>query len=120
MVLTGTRLPGRINLISDDLTKGLDTEVREGEGFGAVNIVDPHHAVFGLELIRQVPQQVFVAAQDLSDSPDREDVGDGRHGSRGIRLPGFSIPTAAVQEARFAACLRCARAISQPEVGRCR
>ena len=52
----------------------------------AVDVVDPQPAVFGIELIRYIPQQVFVAAQDLSGTPDRKHASDGGHGSSGSRL----------------------------------
>ncbi len=47
--------PLPIDLICDDLAKGLDAELAEGKRLGAVDIVDPQLAVFRLELIRQVP-----------------------------------------------------------------
>lgn len=72
-------------LISDNLTKSLDAVVGEGGGFASVDIVDPKHSIFGSELIGQVPQQGFIAAEDLRGPPDCEDVGDCRHRSGGRR-----------------------------------
>lgn len=52
----------------------------------SIDIVDPQLTILRLELVRQVPQQVFILAQDLGDAPDHEDVGDRYHGSGGCRL----------------------------------
>jgi hypothetical protein len=81
-----------VDLIADDLSKSLDAEVREGEGFDAVDIVHPQGAVFGLELIGQAPQEVFVAAQQLGSAADREDVAYCRHGSGDGGLPSGGLP----------------------------
>jgi len=79
---TVTAFDPSIDLIRYDLAKGLDAELAEGKRLGTVDIVTQRLAVFGFELIRQIPQQLFVAAQDLSSAADRGDVGDRRLSSR--------------------------------------
>lgn len=56
------RSSGAIDLIADDLSQVFETEVGEGHALDTVDVVDPQLAVFGIELVRYIPQQVFVAA----------------------------------------------------------
>ncbi len=77
--------PDAIDLVLYDCSNSLEAVIGEGEDFNSVDIVDPKHSIFGPELIGQVPQQGFIAAKDLRGPPDREDMGDCRHGSSGRR-----------------------------------
>jgi len=81
-----------IDLVLYDCSNSLDAVIGEGKDFGAVGVVDPQHAVFRLELVRQLPQSGFIAAEDLRGPLDCEDVGDCCHGSSGrsqVRLLPF-------------------------------
>ena len=51
-------------MVSDDLSEILDAEVCEGERFNGVEIVGPEHLVFWLTLVRQIPQQLFIASEN--------------------------------------------------------
>lgn len=63
---SGARSALAIDLICNDLSERLNPELGEGKGVNIVDIVDPDFAVFRFELIRQVPEQVLVATQDLA------------------------------------------------------
>jgi hypothetical protein len=56
------RSSGAIDLIANDLAQIFQTEVGEGHDLDTVDVVDPQLTVFGIELVRYIPQQVFVAA----------------------------------------------------------
>ena len=78
-------------MVSDDLSEILDTEVREGERFNGVEMVDPEHPVFWLKLVRQIPQQLFIASENLCGKTDGEHACDCRHDSSG-GLQGQVLP----------------------------
>jgi hypothetical protein len=56
------RSSGAIDPIANDLAQVFQTEVGEGHDLDTVDVVDPQLTVFGIELVRYFPQQVFVAA----------------------------------------------------------
>jgi hypothetical protein len=80
-------------LVSDDLSEIFDAEFREGERFKGVEIVDPEHPVFWLKLVRQIPQQLFIASENLGGTTDGEHVGDSSHRSGGgLQIQLLPIP----------------------------
>jgi hypothetical protein len=52
------RSSGAIDLIANDLAQIFQTEVGEGHDLDTVDVVDPQLTVFGIELVRYIPQQV--------------------------------------------------------------
>ena len=79
---------GGVDLIRDDFPKRFDAQWGEGEGLSFIDVMDPDNAVFRLELIGQVPQQILFATQDAGRPFDGEDVGDS---SQGLRRLGLAV-----------------------------
>ncbi|SEF06522.1 hypothetical protein SAMN05519104_8225 [Rhizobiales bacterium GAS188] len=48
-------LAGFVDLVPYDLSKSLDAVISEGKDFGSIEVVNPQHSVFWLELVGQVP-----------------------------------------------------------------
>jgi hypothetical protein len=72
-----------VDLVCYDLSEIVQAEAGEGWHFSFIDIIDPQQTVFGLELLQQIPQKFFIAAEDLGCAPDRKDVGDRGHDSSG-------------------------------------
>ncbi len=70
---------GVVDLVLDFFPQRLKTLFGEGEDFIVVHVEDPEEVIHGVQLVGQLPEEVFVARLDLRGALKREDVGDCRH-----------------------------------------
>jgi len=73
-------------MLRDQFPQLLQPGICEGQRFLLVSPVDPETAVFGIRVIRKVPQQLLVLAEDLSGTGDGEHVSWRRYDQPSHRL----------------------------------